>query len=113
MPNVDLIVDLRSPLNSSLIKCRPINGRTGSNLYVVFDDDDSTLDDLVPFAIRLLCIAETVRTDDCVVLDYAVSPVMGSVGSLRGPFVLFSSQRIRTQSFLIGNVVCRRGAHHR
>jgi hypothetical protein len=71
--NVDLVIYLGSSLDSSLSQRRSVNRCASADLYPVFNNHSSRLNDPVPLTIRLLRIAKPVRAQDCVVLDDTVS----------------------------------------
>src|SRR6185369_14571350 len=73
MSNLDKIVELHTSANVRNIECRTIDGRVGSDFYIIFNHDNPDLRDLEVF-LAIGDITESVAADDRTVVDnYPVS----------------------------------------
>src|SRR6185369_6229613 len=92
--DLNLVIDLRTPLNSSLPKRRSVDCCTCADFYIVFDDQSAGLRNPVPRAILLLCVAEAIRPEHSVALNNA--PL-----SNHHPF---TNDRARVQNSLVADL---------
>src|SRR5262249_12300639 len=89
------VVDLCPAADTSLADRSPVDSRVGSHFYIVFQNNDSGLDDFVVAAVILLCISEAIGSDLCAILkDDAVSdPAKRSHRDVRISFEVIADAR--------------------
>src|SRR6185503_3398389 len=71
MSDLNLVIDLCTPSNSSLPKRRSVDRCACPYFHIVFDDQSAGLRNPVPRAIFLLCVAKAIRPEHSVALNNA------------------------------------------